>query len=156
MDNRALGDPSTSAFQVHKYPFFLLNRLVSRYNAIIEPRLRAIDLDIPYWRVLMVLGERSPRGIRDISDSAVIPLSTMTRIVQRMANYELLKLWPSANDARVTLVSLSPLGKEKLAEARSITAPIYSQIIKGMSSKDFDNLLRLLGVILENLEEKAG
>ena len=96
MDHRTQGDPGTAAFQVERYPFFLINRLASRYNATIEPRLRDIGLDIPNWRVLMILGEHAPRGVRDIAEAAVIPLSTMTRIVQRMAAADLVTLTPSA------------------------------------------------------------
>ena len=117
-DSRSLGDPGTSAFQVGRYPFFLLNRLVSRYNGVIEPRLRAIGLDIPYWRVLMILGEASPRGVRDIADAAVIPLSTMTRIVQRIATAGLVEVGPSTEDARVTMVKLTVTGEAKLAERK--------------------------------------
>ena len=65
------GNPGDSAFRVKRYPFYLLNRLVSRYNSIIDQRLRAIGLDIPSWRVLMILGESSPRGAREIAHLAV-------------------------------------------------------------------------------------
>lgn len=152
VDPRGLGDPGTSAFQVGRYPFFLLNRLVSRYNGIIEPQLRAIGLDIPYWRVLMILGEASPRGVRDIADAAVIPLSTMTRIIQRMAAAGLVEVDSSAEDARVTIVSLSPIGEEKLAQARRATSPIYARTIKGLSARDFDRLIDLLDRLHANLE----
>lgn len=151
MDSRKLGNPGTAAFSVDKYPFFQLNRLVGRYNGVIEPRLRAIGLDIPYWRVLMVLGERAPRGVRDIADAAVIPLSTMTRIIQRMGAAGLVSTAPSAADNRVTDVWLSPLGEEKLAEARQVTAPVYAQVIDGLSAADFDRLLSLLGQLYANL-----
>lgn len=150
-DNRHLGDPGTSAFTVDKYPFFLLNRLVSRYNGLIEPCLRAIGLDIPYWRVLMILGEVEPRGVRDIADSAVIPLSTMTRIIQRMAAAGLVNVAPSPDDARVTLVSLSREGRAKLAEARAASSPIYARTIKGLSERDFDRLVALLEQLYANL-----
>lgn len=153
VDNRILGDPGTPSFQVEKYPFFLLNRLVGRYNAIIDPRLRAIGLDIPYWRVLMILGERSPRGVRDIADAAVIPLSTMTRIIQRMVAAKLVQAAPSLEDARVTEVSLLPLGETKLAEARAITAPIYAQVIRGISRPEFDRLIALLDQLHTNLDD---
>lgn len=152
MDNRILGDPGTPAFRVEKYPFFLLNRLVGRYNGVIEPRLREIGLDIPYWRVLMILGERSPRGVRDIASAAVIPLSTMTRIIQRMAAAGLVALGESAEDGRVTEVSLLPLGEAKLAEARSIAAPVYAAIIRSLSARDFDRLIALLDQLHDNLE----
>lgn len=153
MDNRIAGDPGTPAFRVEKYPFFLLNRLVGRYNAIIEPKLRAIGLDVPYWRVLMILGEASPRGVRDITVSAVIPLSTMTRIIQRMAASGLVDATPSHEDARVTAVSLTLLGQEKLAEARRATAPVYAQAIRGIDARDFSKLISLLDRLHANLAD---
>lgn len=151
LDARISGDPGTSAFHVEHYPFFLVNRLASRYNAIIEPRLRAIGLDIPNWRVLMILGEQAPRGVRDIADAAVIPLSTMTRIVQRMAAGGLVDAGLSAEDARVTIVALTVLGERKLAEARRVTSPIYQRLIHGLSARDFDRLLDLLDCLYVNL-----
>ncbi len=152
MDHRSQGDPGTTAFQVDRYPFFLINRLASRYNATIEPRLRDIGLDIPNWRVLMILGEHAPRGVRDIAEAAVIPLSTMTRIVQRMAAAGLVTLTPSEADARVTMVALTATGESKLAEARQATSPIYQQVITGLSARDFDRLLTLLDRVYRNLE----
>ena len=153
MDHRAQGDPGTAAFQVERYPFFLINRLASRYNATIEPRLRDIGLDIPNWRVLMILGEQAPRGVRDIAEAAVIPLSTMTRIVQRMAAADLVTLTPSEADARVTMVALTPKGESKLVEARQATSPVYQQVITGLSARDFDRLLALLDRVYRNLED---
>ncbi|PZU60947.1 MAG: MarR family transcriptional regulator [Sphingobium sp.] len=151
MDNRTLGDPGSASFQLDKYPFFQLNRLVSRYNIVIEARLRSIGLDIPYWRVLMTLGEHSPRGVRDIAEAAIIPLSTMTRIVQRMTAAGLVTTQPSALDARVTEVELTELGRERLADAREAAAPIYAQIIRGIDEADFAKLLDLLGRLQSNL-----
>ena len=152
LDKRIFGDPGTSAFRVDRYPFYLVNRLASRYNAIIEPRLRSIGLDIPNWRVLMILGERSPRGVSEIADAAVIPLSTMTRIVQRMTAADLAVTQPSEHDARVTSVALTDFGKAKLAEARVATSPIYNRVIHGLSDEDLDRLTALLNALYENLD----
>jgi len=152
-DPRRLGDPGTDAFQVDKYPFYLLNRLVSRYNAIIESRLRAIGLDIPYWRVLMVLGQKSPRSVGQLAETAVIPFSTMTRIVQRMTAAGLILSATHENDSRVSEISLSPEGRRVLAEARRITAPIYAQVIEGFSIEQFDALTSALERIHDNLAE---
>lgn len=152
MDNRILANPGTPAFQVEKYPFYLLNRLVGRYNQTIEPLLRAIGLDIPYWRVLMILAERSPRRVRDIADAAVIPLSTMTRIIQRMTEDGLVVGRPCPDDARVTEVSLLHLGEQKVIEARAATAPVYGRIIRGIGRRDFDKLILLLEQMHSNLD----
>lgn len=153
MDKRPLGDPGTPQFQVSSYPFYLVNRLTSRYNQVIESRLKGIDLDIPSWRVLMVLGEANPRGVRDLADSAVIPLSTMTRIVQRMSAAGLVRSAVSPADARVTEVHLTELGEAKLTQAREVTSPIYHLVIGDMSASDFDVLIDLLDRLYRNLEE---
>src|SRR3546814_9749955 len=82
-DPRDLGDPGTAAFQLEKYPFYLLNRLVSRYNVVIEDRLKTIGIDIPSWRVRLVLGPKSPCGVGQLAAAAVITFSAMTRLVQK-------------------------------------------------------------------------
>jgi DNA-binding MarR family transcriptional regulator len=152
-DARELGDPGTSAFQVDKYPFYLLNRLVSRYNVIIEARLKTIGIDIPYWRVLMILGQKAPRSVGQIAETAVIPFSTMTRIVQRMSGAGLIACTPLETDNRVIEVALTSAGEIKLAEARTLTAPVYAQVIKGFSIEEFENVTANLGRLYENLAD---
>jgi DNA-binding MarR family transcriptional regulator len=149
------GNPGTPAFRVKRYPFYLLNRLVSRYNSVIEARLRAIGLDIPGWRVLMILGEQSPRGAREIAEAAVINLSTMTRIIQRMAAAGLVTTAPSSEDARVTMVSLTAEGEDRLAEARKASAPVYEHLIEGLAPAEFEQLIGLLERLHDNLEPLA-
>lgn len=150
-DLRELGDPGSERFQVDAYPFYLLNRAVSRYNVVIEAQLRTIGIDIPTWRVLMVLGEESPRSIGQISKSAVINLSTMMRIVERMMKAGLVERATDTNDARVTNVMLTEQGREKLASARTLTAPLYRQVIKGFSQAEFARLLEMLNRLHDNL-----
>lgn len=152
LDNRVSADPGTAAFQVAKYPFYLLNRLVGRYNEIIGRRLQQIGLDIPSWRVLMILGEISPRAVGDIASAAVIPLSTMTRIIQRMDAAGFVSSSPGTRDARVTEVSLTPLGRAKTAEARKAAAPVYRELISGVEEDEFEQLLELLERLYVNLD----
>jgi DNA-binding MarR family transcriptional regulator len=152
-DLRELGDPGTPAFQVDKYPFYLLNRLVSRYNVVIEARLRTIGLDIPYWRVLMILGQKAPRSVGQIAAAAVIPVSTMTRIVQRMSGAGLIACTPLEADNRVIKVSLTQAGESKLAEARALTAPVYAKVIDGFSVEEFEALTASLGRLHANLAD---
>ncbi|EZP72760.1 MarR family transcriptional regulator [Sphingomonas paucimobilis] len=151
-DLRPFGDPGSDAFRVDAYPFYLLNRAVSRYNALIESLLRVIGLDIPSWRVLMILGEAEPLPIAQVAKSAVINISTMMRIVERMQKAELIETMPSASDGRVTELRLTETGREKLAAAREVTAPVYHKLIRGFSASDFARLLDMLGRLHDNLE----
>lgn len=151
-DLRALGDPGSAQFRVDCYPFYLLNRAVSRYNVRIEAELRQIDIDIPTWRVLMILGESAPQPIGQVAKLAVINISTMMRIVERMAKAKLIESIPSATDGRITELNLTSDGRKKLAKARKITAPIYKQLIRDFSAREFANLRTLLNRLYDNLE----
>ena len=151
-DLRPFGDPGSDNFRVDAYPFYLLNRAVSRYNVVIEAELRRIDLDIPSWRVLMILGEKEPRPIAQVAKSAVINISTMMRIVERMQKAELVQTVRSQADGRVTELLLTANGRARLAEARELTAPVYHRLIRGLSANDFNRLLDLLNRLHDNLE----
>jgi DNA-binding MarR family transcriptional regulator len=151
-DLRLFGDPGSEEFRVDAYPFYLLNRAVSRYNVVIEAELRKIGIDIPTWRVLMVLGERSPQPIAQIARSAVINISTMMRIVERMTRARLIDSRPSMDDGRVTELFLTQEGEEKLAAARKVTAPVYRKLIRNFSAGDFASLIGMLNRLHDNLD----
>lgn len=151
-DLRPFGDPGSDNFRVDVYPFYLLNRAVSRYNVVIESQLRQIGLDIPAWRVLMVLGEKEPLPIAQVAKSAVINISTMMRIVERMEIAGLVNAVPSRTDGRATELRLTATGQQKLAAARTATAPIYHRLIRNISASDFSRLLDLLTRLHNNLE----
>ncbi|RYD60095.1 MAG: MarR family transcriptional regulator [Sphingomonadales bacterium] len=151
-DLRPFGDPGSEQFRVDAYPFYLLNRAASRYNTIIDSHLRPIGLEIPSWRVLMILGEAEPQPIAQVAKTAVINISTMMRIVERMTKAGLIITLPSSSDGRVTELTLTDEGRSKLAAARQATAPIYQQIIRGFSATDFGRMLDLLNRLHTNLE----
>ena len=151
-DLRPFGDPGSDAFRVDAYPFYLLNRAVSRYNVVIDAELRGLGIDIPTWRVLMILGEQTPLPIAQVARSAVINLSTMMRIVERMTKAGLVATAPNPDDGRATDLSLTEAGRTMLAAARDTTAPMYRKLIRGISARDFSKLLGLLNQLHDNLE----
>lgn len=151
-DLRPLGDPGSESFHVERYPFYQLNRVASRYNVVIEAELRRIQIDIPTWRVLMILGEKCPQPIAQIAKLAVINISTMMRIVERMEKAGLIKPSASVSDGRITELNLTASGRAKLAAARKVTAPVYQRLIRGFSANDFSQLLDLLNRLYANLD----
>ena len=150
-DLRPYGNPGSEDFRLDTYPFYLLNRAASRYNVVIESELRTIGIDIPTWRVLMILGEHAPVSIGQVARSAVINLSTMMRIVERMNRAGLIETASSESDGRVRELALTDEGQAKLAAARTVTAPLYDKIVRGFSATDFSRLLDLLNRLHDNL-----
>ena len=150
-DLRPFGNPGSEDFRVEAYPFYLLNRAVARYRQVIERELRRIGVDVPTWRVLMILGEHEPEPIGRIAANAVINVSTMTRMIERMEKAGLVRTMQSSQDGRVTEVALTEAGRERLASARQVTAPVYERAIEGFSAPEFGRLLKALDRLHDNL-----
>jgi DNA-binding MarR family transcriptional regulator len=113
--------------------------------------LKAIGMDLPTWRALMILHERSPRGVTEIADQAVIRLSTMTRVVQRLDRNGLVRLANRPSDARVTDVAITALGIDAVRRVREVAARMYQRAFSDFSARDLETLNQLLGRILHNL-----
>lgn len=150
-DAKRRGDPATADFLITDSPFYLIARTAGRYAMDLENALRTIDMDVPSWRALMIVHETNPSSVSEIADRAVIRLSTMTRVVQRLEKRGLVKLDVRATDARVTEVYLTPAGLRTVAQVRAIASRIYNIAFHDLSPAEIATLNTLLGRVFRNL-----
>lgn len=144
-------DPASSGFRIADYPFYLVNRIAGRYGMYMSTALKAIGMDLPTWRALMILHERSPRSVSEIADQSVMRLSTMTRVVQRMKNNGLVRLATRRSDARVTEVAITARGSAAVRRVREVAARMYERSFEDFTEQELQALNRLLGRVLHNL-----
>ena len=148
---RLRSDPGSPGFRIADYPFYLVNRTAARYAIDMGKALKSIGMDLPTWRALMILHERSPRSVTEIADQAVIRLSTMTRVVQRLDRNGLVRLASRPSDARVTDVAITSAGIDAVGRVREVAARMYQRAFGDFSARDLETLNQLLGRILHNL-----
>jgi len=144
---------SKEDFSFRTWPFYWLTRANGRYLRNMEAALRPIGLDVPRWRVLMVLHEEGCASVSEIADHAISKLSTMTKIVQRMQADGLVTCRPRASDARVTEVLLTKAGQAAGERAWQAADRIYSQAFGSMRKGDVAVLNRLLEQLATRLAD---
>jgi DNA-binding MarR family transcriptional regulator len=149
---RRRADPADPSFELRYSPFVWLSRVSGRYLLDMGQALRRVRMDVPRWRVLMILHENDPASVSTIAELAVIKLSTMTRIVQRMQVDGLVTCAPRATDARVTEVRLTPAGIEAMEQARAPTSRIFRHAFHDVSDADMAAFTRVLQKLFDNLE----
>ena len=71
-------------FDRRAWPFYWITQVAAKYERVIEVRLKELELDIPSWRVLMLMQEDKPRSISFLADQCISKQPTLTRIVYRM------------------------------------------------------------------------
>ena len=124
---KELADPIREQFKLIDSPFYRLAQVEAVYQQRMTQSLKAVGMDLPRWRVLMILHEKSPSTVSEIAGRAVMKLSTMTKVAQRLAKEGLVKLSQNQRDARSTDVHLTEAGEQALAKIRDAASRIYRQ-----------------------------
>jgi len=138
-------------FSFRTWPFYWLARAHGRYLHDMEQALKPLGLDIPRWRVLMVLHQEPCASVSEIADHAIAKLPTMTRIVQRMQAEGLVTCHARPSDARVTEVTLTEAGQVAGAKAWLAADALYDEAFQRMTKTEIATLNRLLEKLAHNL-----
>jgi MarR family transcriptional regulator, organic hydroperoxide resistance regulator len=148
-------DPLSPLFRMDEYPFYLVSRASGRYTQRMERVLKSIGMDVPSWRTLIILNEKSPRSVSEIAELAVIKLPTMMKALQRMQKAGIVTIAQGREDGRVTEVRVTPKGIEGVSRIRRVASAIYNEAFKGFSAAEIEHFNDTLRRILENLTEPA-
>ena len=148
----ARGGENEYDFDFRDWPFYWIARVDRKYHNVLERVLAHISLDIPSWRVLMILHSKSSASVSEIADHAIVKLSTMTKIIQRMEADELVASGPSELDRRVTMVTITAKGEQTGRQAWIESAKIKDRVFADLSTNDRDTLVRLLRHLSDELK----
>ena len=152
-DNDSLYDPLSNKFKRQEYPFYWIAQVDALYSKKMEKLLKKVDMDVPRWRIIMILKEHAELSISEIANHAVAKLPTTTKIIYRMQNDGLVKLSTSPDDGRVTLVSLTDKGMDSLSQIRGSVSQIFQHSFMGYEKHQIKDLNVLLMKLYQNLRD---
>ncbi len=150
-DAKRRGDPACERFVLDDSPFYLIARTSGRYAIDMQRILKSVGMDIPRWRALMILREQNPSSVSEIAERAVIQLSTVTRVVQRLEKQGLVRLASRKSDGRKTDVMLTDKGHAAVERVRECASRIYRLAFHDFSSQEIQTLNALLRRAFANL-----
>lgn len=131
-------------FNFRDWPFYWLARVDRQYHSVLERVLARISLDIPSWRVLMILHSIGTASVSEIAEHSIVKLSTMTKIIQRMEADGFVSSGPAEHDRRVTMVTITAEGEEKGRAAWLESEKIKDRVFAGIAREDRDQMIGLL------------
>ena len=152
VDAKVLADPAYERFLLDDSPFYLIARTSGRYALDMQRILKSVGMDIPRWRALMILREYNPSSVSEIAERAVIQLSTVTRVVQRLQKQGLVRLSSRKSDGRKTDVTLTPKGHAAVEKVRECASRIYRLAFHDFSASEIRQLNSLLRRAFANLD----
>ena len=145
--------PGNEHFDLQNWPFYWITQAYGQYITDLEITLKRVELDIPSWRVLILLDGSQARSISYLASAAISKLSTMTRIVQRMQDDDLVITRQRASDQRVTEVLLTSNGKHARILALKQAESIYARSFREIPIEDLKKTNTVLAKIFKNLTD---
>lgn len=144
-------DANPKAFDLHDFVPFLIARVGSLMALSYAPQLEQAGITMHMWRVVLVLHFNGPLTLVDISRLIGVKTSTLSRLVGRMIDKQLVTRRRSEDDARTVQISLRKEGQalfrrlwpEAAAAQDKVTAPF-----SGTEVETFKDMLRQIETIL--------
>ncbi|MDT3722450.1 MarR family transcriptional regulator [Pseudomonas oryzihabitans] len=144
-------DPVSEDFHKEDFPFYWLARVHARYTLEMERRLKAIELDVPRWRMLNILQENEVASISELAEFAIAKMSTVTKIIYRMKEAGLVDTYPNPQDGRVTLVTLTERGHQAFFGMHEVTQDLFQKSFRGLTEPQLRKLNLVLSKVFDNL-----
>lgn len=142
-------------FDLGDYLPYLINRAGVQLATDFGRDIAATGIGVQEWRVLAALAAAGEQRLSDLADLTSIDLSTLSRLVGRMARDGLVAYGRVAGDRRERRVALTAAGRRK-TRAILPTARRYERMaLKGIGAADARQLKRLLRRVYANLARRA-
>lgn len=110
---------------------------------------RNARLDVPpaQMRLLALVGDIGPARIGDLAEADHSSQPTMTSQIQRAESHGWLTRTPDPDDARASLIALSPRGESELAVARASRTAAITPLLEGLSQRDAATVTRAVAIV---------
>ena len=103
--------------------------------------------------VLWYITKKQPVNMSYLHDKMYMANSTLTVIVDRLVEDELLKRYRNPKDRREVLLELTERGNDILSKLLNIRHSFLEKALEELSEEQIDDLNNLLFVVLNNLED---
>jgi DNA-binding MarR family transcriptional regulator len=123
-------------------PGYALRRAANAMMSELGARLAEADLRISEASVLMLLGERSGLTSSEIGNVFDIQRANMVPLLNRLEQAGLIAREPL--DRKSMAIKLTPVGEQKLVQAREITHSFEADLMARIPAKHRDHLVPAL------------
>ncbi|WP_420844122.1 MarR family winged helix-turn-helix transcriptional regulator [Leptospira montravelensis] len=118
---------------------------------IYRPLLESVGLTYPQYLVMLVLWEEGESSVSGLGDRLQLDSGTLTPLLKRLEQNELILRNRNPNDERVVIVTLTKMGKQLKEKVKGIPEQIFC--LSGISESQANQLKEILDKFGINLDQ---
>ena len=130
--------------EVAEFAGQLLFRLWRASHTRVTAALETIGLTPPTFALLNILGAGEGAMQQELGATMGVDPSTMVALIDALEGAGLAKRKPHPKDRRARAVVITPKGRRALQRGRALAAHVEDEVLRGLSSTERRELLRLL------------
>lgn len=126
----------------------LLVQVARAHRNRLEAALGAHGLHVGQEHAIYQLAKRGPVRQSELAQSLFIDVSTATKMLARLERDGLIRRETDPDDARASLVSLTPRGQRLVQPVTEIWAAVEAEFARGLTADERVAIRRLLAKVL--------
>src|SRR6185437_4070349 len=123
-------------------------RLLKTYA---DQRARQLGISRAQWAVLMRIDRNEGLKQSELADMLDLQPITLTRLLDRLADNELIERRADPNDRRANRLYLRPAAKPLLDRLAVLGDDMMETVLDGLASASIERMLKELGAVKDNL-----
>ena len=112
------------------------------------------ELNLPQYSLLAVLDEQGEATMTELTRALGLTMGAGTNLVDRLVRAGLAERKRNTEDRRIVKVQLTPEGSRVLHSVLDHSRTIIADVLVHISSEDRAAFLRVLGVLVDRLEQR--
>lgn len=134
------------------FPFYALSRLIIRAY---QPHLEELGITYPQFLVMLVLWEQDGQSVNQIGEKLILNTNTITPLLKRMEQMELIHRRKAKDDERKVLINLASKGLSMKEKASCIPDALLANVAgEQIERTQFDELKSQLNFWIEALKKE--
>ena len=113
------------------------------------------DLTVDQWIALKTIYEHPELSNKELADRCGKDQPTLTRILDLMIKKGLVERIAHPTDRRSLKIQITAIGSKKITEISPKVAEFRMQAWQNLNEEDFENFVRILNTIYDNLTLKS-
>lgn len=132
--------PNNEPKSIQNFPFFWISQVNGKYSQLIEKSIKKLGIDNTRRKIILSTNALSEGSITEIANLSTLKLTTATKAVYRLVEDEIVEVFSSEVDERISMVKLTEKGKMLVEQINSISAITLAGVLNAFEENELHDL----------------
>ena len=132
--------PNNEPDSLKNYPFFWISQVNGRYSQLIEKSIKKLGIDNTRRKIILSTNALGQASITEIANLSTLKLTTATKAVYRLVEDDIVEVFSSDQDERISMVKLTEKGYSLVDQINQISQVALSGILNAFDAQELSDL----------------